>query len=208
MKALIPLFITFSLLQAQAKVCSYSSKEGSEKMEWTAFKTTKKAPVKGTFKDVKLVKLKKDKNLPSSLEQWFKSVSFAINVKSVDTQNPQRDKTLTDQFFSLLKTSMEYMPGDIFITGKLKSLNSKKSELVMALSLNGVTKEVPFKYNYMAPNLEITGTIDLFDFGLQKAHASLHKACFELHKGDDGVSKTWTQVDLKGQVELVETCKE
>ena len=35
-----------------------------------------------------------------------------------------------------------------------------------------------------------------------KALEALNQACLELHKGADGVSKTWSEVHIKGQVEF------
>lgn len=40
------------------------------------------------------------------------------------------------------------------------------------------------------------------DFNTGKAMEALNQACFELHKGADGVSKTWSEVHIKGQVEF------
>ena len=205
MKALIFGILILSA-QAQAKSCIYVSVSNSAKMEWTAFKTTQKVAVKGTFKDLQLVKPNNKKEGHQSLEEWMENHSFSINVKTVDTQNAARDKTLYEHFFSLMKTSLDYLPGDIFMTGKIKKVDRKKSELIALLGVNGQKHEVPFKYSYTNETLEITGTTDLLKLGLEKAHASLHKACFELHKGEDGVSKTWTEVELKGQVQIKEVC--
>ena len=34
------------------------------------------------------------------------------------------------------------------------------------------------------------------DFNGSKAMESLNKVCFDLHKGPDGISKTWSEVEI------------
>ncbi|MCB0357757.1 MAG: YceI family protein, partial [Bdellovibrionales bacterium] len=150
--------------------------------------------------------MKNDNKDSSSLKEWLENYGFAINVNSVDTKNSQRDKTLVDSFFSLFATTINYLPKDKFITGQtLQVIGPKK--IIAQLDLNGMKKEVPVTYEYAQEWLKITGSIDLLDFQLHKAHATLHKACYELHKGEDGVSKTWTQVDFEGKIKIHKTCK-
>ena len=38
--------------------------------------------------------------------------------------------------------------------------------------------------------------VDMMDFALQKPFDSIHQACEEQHTGEDGVSKTWTDLEL------------
>ena len=45
--------------------------------------------------------------------------------------------------------------------------------------------------------IEISGSIDLeSQFGGLQAFNAISKKCYDLHKGADGVSKTWKQVDV------------
>ncbi|MCB0392555.1 MAG: YceI family protein [Bdellovibrionales bacterium] len=208
MKYFSILIIYFLSLFSHAKNCEFSIENGSQTLTWTAFKTSKKLGVNGTFNDFQVIRITPQKTIDTSIEQWLKNHSFAINVKSVNTKNPQRDKTLFEHFFSLLKTSIEYTPGDKFITGKLKKIDKDKPGLLMAeLDINKVKKAIPMTYSYKDNWLELKGHIDLLDFNLNDAHKSLHKSCFELHKGDDGISKTWTDVDLHGKIKINAKCK-
>lgn len=199
--------IFFSALTFADTNCGFEAVKDSAFLEWTAFKTTEKLPVKGTFKDLNLIKIRKDKRKALTLEDWMKSHSFAINIKSVDTDNPERDKTLFDNFFNLMKTSLKHLPGDKFINGKVKSIDSKSGTLVATINMNSVQRDIPMSFKFAENTLELTGSLDILDFSLKEAHKALHKACFELHKGSDGVSKTWTQVDLKGRIKLENPCK-
>ena len=44
--------------------------------------------------------------------------------------------------------------------------------------------------------VSITGSINLNDFKAQKALASLNTTCKDLHKGSDGKSVTWPEVNI------------
>jgi len=52
-----------------------------------------------------------------------------------------------------------------------------------------------------------TGTIDLMDFDGKEALSSLNKKCFDLHKGADGVSKTWSEVAINLKGSIKRSCK-
>ncbi len=206
MKSLIVILFLFSTTaQAMSKSCRFEMKANSHELTWTAFKTTDKLGVPGTFDKFEVTKL--TSNSAKSLESWLKSHSFQVDVASVNTKNPPRDKTLKEKFFDLLINSLAKMKSGIYISGKVKPGSKiEDGKFTGLLSLNGVEKEVPFTYSFKENLLELNGSIDLMDFGLKKAYDSLHKACFDLHKGTDGVSKTWTQVDLNGKVQLQKIC--
>ena len=44
--------------------------------------------------------------------------------------------------------------------------------------------------------------MNMEDWKATKAIATLNKACFELHKGADGISKTWNEVLVKVEVHV------
>jgi hypothetical protein len=52
----------------------------------------------------------------------------------------------------------------------------------------------------LSKKFTVEGVINLEDFGAQAAVESINKACFDLHKGADGVSKTWSEVAISGAV--------
>ena len=75
--------------------------------------------------------------------------------------------------------------------------DDQKATIEMKITMNGVSRVVPFAYT-ATPEGEVVakGSIDMLDFALKDAHDSIHQTCEELHRGKDGVSKTWTEVDL------------
>ncbi len=147
-------------------------------VEWQAFKTPKKVPVKGTFTKAKLSS--KD---ASTVEKALVGALLRIDSKSVASGNEGRDAKLVKFFFDLFKYPL--------IDAKITAVKGKK--VTVAFSMNGVTKKVVMKADKISvEGIVLTGSIDMLDFGLGKALKSINQACFDLHKG-----KTWSDVSLK-----------
>ena len=187
---------------AKGGKCKFEVDPKAMKIEWTAFKTTQKVPVNGSFTEVVL---SGDVAQTTTFEKFLGQMDAEINltdVTKIKTGNPARDTTLFNSFFSLFKKKP-------VIKGALREVKgtNKEGEFGLHLTMNQKTLSVPMKYTrdekgqFMAK-----GVIDLNDFGLQSAFASLHKACEDLHKGPDGVSKTWTTVEIKISASIAEKC--
>lgn len=158
----------------------------STKVTWTGFKTTEKVGVNGQFKSIDL----KDTKTGNSPEEVLNGAAFSIPVSSLFTDNSDRDYKLKTIFFGAMKNT-ELLSG---------ILNVRDGKWIMTLSMNNVVKEVPLESNYENKLFAINSTINLNDFGGQGALAAINKACYDLHKGADGVSKTWELVEIRGQV--------
>ena len=70
------------------------------------------------------------------------------------------------------------------------------------LKMNGVQKKIPIKHITSGQLVELEGKLNLEDWNAQSALESLSKACFDLHKGEDGISKTWSEVGLSAVIYL------
>ena len=158
----------------------------STKVKWTAFKTTDKVAVGGSFTQIELKNVKTG-NTPLEV---LEGVAFSIPVSSLFTNNPDRDSKLKTIFFGTLKNT-ELLSG---------ILNFRDNQLFMTLSMNDVTKQIPLEYTFENNLLNMKTTLNLNDFGGEAALAAINKACLDLHKGPDGVSKTWETVDIMGEV--------
>lgn len=158
----------------------------STKVGWVAYKTTDKTPVKGSFKEIKLENTK----LGTTPEEILEGATFSIPVSSLFTNDETRDGKLKEFFFGVLKET-ELINGTInFVEGKS----------VLTVTLNGVTKPVDVTSTFENNLLSFSGNINLDDFNAQDAIISLNKVCGDLHKGADGVSKTWSEVAINGSV--------
>ena len=171
----------------EEKASSYTVSSDSISLEWTAYKTTAKVPVKGTFTKIEL------KNTPSgaSPEAAAGNIEFSIPIESIFTKDTIRDGKLKKFFFG-------NMLGTSSITGKTSLKENGMGEAT--ISMNGVEKTVPVSYTTNGNVIEITAKLDLDNWQAQMALAALSEACYELHKGTDGVSKIWNTVDVLVQV--------
>lgn len=150
-----------------------------------AFKTTDKKEVKGWFKDFEMTGITESKNL----EDIFKNASINIDVTSLDTKNDGRNTTLLTEFFN--KTTSNES-----ITGKVVSFNTDSSTAILEITFNDVAKELSFDYKLSGDTLSMNSSLNLEEVNGLEAIASLNTACEALHKGDDGVSKTWNDVSI------------
>ncbi|MAX66856.1 MAG: YceI family protein [Bacteriovoracaceae bacterium] len=185
------ILITLSLilnLNSYAKEC-YQTAAKNFKVEWTAFKTPLKAGVKGSFRDLGL---KKETYQGKNLKNFLEGIEFSIDTASTTTKNTARDATIVKHFF-------QKMNGGLNINGKIESYNKKV--VTVKLTFNEVTQSIPLKVSTKKNSIIARGTIDLLDFSLNKALASINKACYELHEG-----KTWNDIDLKLKIKLDKKC--
>lgn len=173
--------LLFSANASQARSC-YTLDPNSVKVEWTAYKFTEKTPVKGYLKTAKATVSAPGK----TLEDMLQKTSFEVDALSVDTENPVRDATLRDNFFSLMANTK--------ITGRILSINNNNVNVEMVM--NNVKKTVKFKLRKGDPVVSAVATIDILDFAMTKSFNKIQEACEILHKGADNKAKTWSTVDL------------
>lgn len=163
------------------------SSQGSE-VYWTGYKFTNKTAVKGKFKTIKVL------NAPVAKSQLdaFNGVEFSIPVSSIFSENEIRDGKLANLFFGIMDKTE-------FLTG---TFATKGESIVLNLTMNGTTKEIPVTHNVSDRHVRLQGTLNILDFGAEAAYNSIHKACELLHTGTDGVSKTWEEVAIEAIVFL------
>lgn len=156
-------------------------------VQWTAYKTTDKVPVKGTFKEIKILN-SQEGNSPSAALQ---GLEFEIPVSSIFSKDTIRDGKLNKFFFAVMENTMS-------LKGAFKLDGDEKGNL--ALTMNGLTKDLPFAYEISKDTILISASMDLNNWQAQTALESLNQACLELHTGPDGVSKTWNEVSIQAKI--------
>ena len=161
-------------------------------VKWTAYKTTDKVGVNGEFTTVKF-----DNKSGATPEEALNNLSFSIPVSSLFTNDATntRDAKIKNSFFgSMIDTDL--------ISGKL---TSKDSMYVASLTMNGVTHDLPLEATIKDERrVTLKGTMDLNNWNAIDALNALNKVCFDLHKGADGVSKTWEDVAIEIETYLRE----
>lgn len=190
----LTLLLALSLFSANAfsDTCIHSIKEGTEKLTWTGFKYSTKAPVNGTFKKITFTQNKNSE----SMEELLKSITFEIDTTSVDSGNAVRDVTLKKSIFAFLKTPDR-------ITGKVVS--ATPLDLGLEIMINAKT---PMQMSLDTKDGKIiaTGTLNLFEHDLKKSYAALHLACKGLHTGEDGEPKTWSSAGIRIEADYEVKC--
>lgn len=197
MKKFSPYFLTLllsltcsfnALAYGPKMVCQYSADAKDIALQWTGFKFTEKTPVKGKFTQVKL----DGKTSAKSLVELMKNWTADIDASSVESNDPVRNKNLKESFFA------KFAPASQIHATTIKAVGTEvKGVLTVQIKMNGVTRNVPFTYTATPEGaVEAKGSIDLMDYSLKSAVDSLHTTCQTQHTGKDGVSKTWSQVDL------------
>ena len=158
----------------------------STKVSWTAYKTTDKVAVGGSFTEIEL----KNTQEGTTPEEVLEGASFSIPVSSLFTNNPDRDSKLKQFFFGAMNDTE-------LIGGTINFANGKTT---LMLSLNGVAKPVEVESTFENNVFSVNGILNLDDFNGQQAIESINNVCKDLHKGADGVSKTWSEVAISGSV--------
>jgi polyisoprenoid-binding protein YceI len=184
---------------AQAADCEYRFDPAQVVVGFTAYKTSEKTPVNGRFLKTEIDGRRSGPSLTSIL----KGLTAQVDVTSLETDNPGRNATIIQGFFKNLAHGMR-------IEGKVRSLTGtdEKGELTLRVRMNGVEKSVKLAYTYSdASGFEASGPIDVLkDFRARKSLDALHELCAELHKGKDGVSKTWSEVMITLKSPVNKSC--
>lgn len=170
---------------------TYSIVEDSTDVRFTAYKTTEKVPVGGTFQKVDLTYTPGE-----TPTETLDGLKFSIPVSSLFTNDPTktRDPKIIEFFFNKMAETQS-------ITGTFTFKDDKSC--MVKLSMNGVSTELPMEYEITDDNhVNFSGVMDLKQWNALDALASLNEACKVLHTGADGVSKTWEDVAIKGSVLL------
>ena len=166
---------------------SYSIDAEKSSVQWIGYKTTDKVAVKGTFKEINILEMNSGKTAAASLE----GLEFEIPVSSIYSKDTIRDGKLKRLFFGVMENTLN-------LKGKFSVKDESNGNI--ALSMNGLTKDLPFTYDMSKDTIMINATMDLNIWETQNALASIHEACLELHTGADGVSKTWDEVGLSAKI--------
>ena len=152
-------------------------------VKWIAYKTTEKVGVSGEFATLNF-----ENKEGATPQEALNNLNFSIPVSSLFTKDETRDAKLKEFFFAaMLDTEL--------LKGTIKYANNV---CVASITMNGVTHDLPLEVSITDDRrVSMTGTMNLKDWDALGALESINKACFDLHKGADGVSKTWEDVAIE-----------
>lgn len=163
---------------------TYTVMTDSTIINWTAYKTTAKVPVKGQFSALTIENVKKDSTVLGALN----GLKFKIPVSSLFTNDTIRDGKLKKFFFGAMENT-SVIKGTVL-------LNNENTSTV-ELTMNGITRELPIAYIITDNRVTIVGNMDLDNWQAKAALEALNVVCKDLHTGDDGITKTWSDVKIE-----------
>ena len=167
----------------EISTAAFSLKTAKNSIDWVGYKTTDKVAVKGRFKKVTITK----NGEGATAKEAINGAEFSIPVSSIFTGDSSRDYKLKKFFFGVMDQTK-------LLGGKLTLTDGSKG--IASITMNGVTAELPFEYTIVEKEFKMNATMYLDNWKAQDAVESLNVACKELHKGSDGVSKTWNEVAI------------
>ncbi|WP_139958175.1 YceI family protein [Flavicella sediminum] len=196
LKISLALFLVFNLQSCKNKPAKKEVKEKTYAIDanktdinWTAYKTTDKVPVKGKFTLLNITKA----SPATTLTETLNNTEFSIPVSSIFSNNPDRDNKLKTLFFGVMKNT-ELLAGTLHITNETSGYVDFK--------MNAVVEKLPFTYIVEGNKIQLEAIMNTDSWQAQSAIESINKSCFDLHKGADGISKTWSDVAISISIYL------
>ena len=190
-KIVLGMFIIIALVSssvASQKSGCVLAQKGKVTVAWKAYKTPLKKGVSGVFNSVKYLGVSKE---GKNFREILVGSSVSIDTSSVNSKNEGRDAKLIKFFFKKMANQViEAKIIDIKADKKLKG-KPRTGLITLNITMNGITKVVPMKYNFSKGVFSANGVIDILDFSALNALSSINKACYELHDG-----KTWSDVNI------------
>jgi polyisoprenoid-binding protein YceI len=181
-----------------ATECTYTFVDSTTKLTWTAFKTTEKIAVAGSF-DTYMV----ENTISASSEAAvFENATFQIVTSTVNTGNPERDPKILKFFFNTLVSSDT-------ISGGVRSISATENgqgTAIIYVKMNEVERDVNATYTIDGTVLTLSADIDVNEWNAASGIEALNTECYELHKGTDGESKLWSEVHLEISTDLEKEC--
>lgn len=169
--------------EKKVSTAAFVLSKAKNSVEWVAYKTTEKIPVKGKFKKVNIT----SGGEGNTVKEAINNVEFSIPVSSIFTSDTSRDYKIRKFFFGIMEAT-ELLSGKLVIEDDTTGYAE--------ITMNGLTEKLPFTYEINEKEFKMSATMDVLNWNAKQSVDSLNKACKDLHKGLDGVTKTWSEVAI------------
>lgn len=167
----------------QKNTADFQVEKAQTNINFTAYKTTDKVAVGGQFKKIDIL----NGGDGNSVKEAINNTEFSIPVSSLATKDTSRDYKIRKFFFGVMSNTK-------LLSGKLSIVDDANG--IASITMNGETKDVPFTYTIVNNEFNMQSIIDVNTWNATAALASLNEVCEDLHRGADGISKTWSEVAL------------
>ena len=189
---LILLFLTIVLITAHKKHDNkllnstekvYTISPEDTKVTWTAYKTTAKVPVSGSFNKIII----ENKKSGATAMEALNKLKFSLPINSIFSQSALRDGKIKKFFFgTMLNTAA--IEGTIYL--------EKSTSASVRITMNGISHDVPITYKADGQAVRMEAVLYLDNWKAQLALEALNEVCEDLHSGSDGIAKTWSDVKI------------
>ncbi len=173
-------------------VCTYNYFSDSSHFEWVAYKTSEKKGVPGSFNEISVESVSSEDPMIV-----LRSMKFKMKTSSVETGIEDRNMKIAKHFFETINTPV--------IEGKMMSINEKSC--IFEVTMNGILVEVQGDYTFENDVFKFETVVDVSAWEALAGIDALNAECSDLHTGDDGVSKLWSEVKLSFQTTLMKDCE-
>ena len=157
-------------------------------VKWVSYKTMAKIGVGGNFSKSTLTLAH---NNASSLAIMLEGATVTLSLAKIDAHNPTKNSNIAEFFVANLAAKN--------ITAKIVKADEK--HLLVAITLNKKTQNIPMSYTVKEGEITATGVIDALDFDLVPALRTLNKNVAG-HK-----NKGWNDISIAFDMPFSTTCK-
>ncbi|PWL32933.1 MAG: hypothetical protein DCO96_00860 [Fluviicola sp. XM-24bin1] len=180
--------------KTEEQKCFYTLNQESYELKFVAYKTTEKKPVGGSFNEVTWTAGESER-----MEGAITSIEFEINTSSVETNDEGRNLKIAEHFFGTINTPT--------IFGSVKSIDKDAGKAIVTIKMNGISFDVEGDFAMSEENFDFKADIDVQKWNGVIGIDALNAVCEDLHKGDDGVSVLWQNVDIAFSGSLNKDCE-
>jgi len=187
--------VTKEMKKSTSMQLDWQLDQDASSVHWTGYKTTQKVAVSGTFQKFAISGVKPNIDLLKTIE----GARIKINVFSIFSDEESRDKKLVEYLFG-------HMMDTNSIAARVEKIHPDNQTVDVNINMNNHEKIIPMqlKVDTKKGLITMSGKIDLVkDFDAAEPLYFLHTTCFDLHKGEDGISKTWSDVGIKAVLKFV-----
>lgn len=181
----------------EAPKCNYTYNASQTQFTWTAYKFTERAGVAGTFDSLRI----STKENAAGIQELLHGARFVIPVKSINSNNADRDMKIQKFFFGSMNATTELRGMVIEAEG-----DNESGSVQMMLTMNELEGPVEMRYLLTGDTLILEGMMDVNAWNGQAGIERLNKECKQLHTGADGVSVLWPEIKLELRSILSKTC--
>ena len=184
-------------INSNNKNCLYSVNLKKTKLIWSGYKTTDKIKVTGTLNKFKSSKIQNN-NQYNSIKNLVEGLDFVVDLSSSTSGDEIRDLNLKNFFF-------KYIGQNWMLNGRFENFQNDSVDVIF--NFFGLEKKIKLSTLYENDKLQLKGSVNLIkQLGLDKAYESISNKCYDLHKGPDGISKTWKEVEIHVKAPIIFTC--